>query len=266
YQDKYRLTKEAKTAQHFGGTPKKFEPENAAIHKEFPGACAPFMNARTNAFHLLLPFDVKISRSPEDPLEAGIRIFYGKMGYSYPLRYEMGKLCSYHDGQVLDVDLYDPNLIFVSFSAVKDQEFPAQHSPTDPGIPPELTFPMAVLEHTGSLGPFIQISCNFKVWFDAAIVSLLIQAAPDLPEYGLQGGTGLMTRTYASDKVESYVQNLSQPWQNGLSFNFVNLHLQLSPGRESAIVPFGTPIFSVYPVLNRQCYRYVDRQTIDQTG
>ena len=125
---------------------------------------------------------------------------------------------------------------------------------------------MAVLEHTGSLGPFIQISCNFKVWFDAAIVSLLIQAAPDLPEYGLQGGTGLMTRTYASDKVESYVQNLSQPWQNGLSFNFVNLHLQLSPGRESAIVPFGTPIFSVYPVLNRQCYRYVDRQTIDQTG
>ena len=266
YQEKYRLTKEAKTAQHFGGTPKKFEPENAAIHKEFPGACAPFMNARTNAFHLLLPFDVKISRSPEDPLEAGIRIYYRKMGYSYPLRYEMGKLCSYHDGQVLDVDLYDPNLIFVSFSAVKDQEFPVQHSPTDPGIPPELTFPMAVLEHTGSLGPFIQISCNFKVWFDAAIVSLLIQAAPDLPEYGLQGGTGLMTRTYASDKVESYVQNLSQPWQNGLSFNFVNLHLQLSPGRESAIVPFGTPIFSVYPVLNRQCYRYVDRQTIDQTG
>ena len=104
YQEKYRLTKEAKTAQNFGGTPKKFEPENASIQKEFPGACAPFMNARTNAFHLLLPFDLKISRGPEEPLECGIRIFYGKMGYSYPLRYEMGKLCSYHDGQVLDVE------------------------------------------------------------------------------------------------------------------------------------------------------------------
>lgn len=266
YQEKYRLTKEAKTAQHFGGTPKKFQPENPTVHKEFPGACAPFMNARTNAFHLVLPFDVKISRSPEDPLEAGIRIFYGKMGYSYPLRYEMGKLCSYHDGQVLDIDLYDPNLIFVSFSGVKDPEFPLQPSERDPRMPPELTFPMAVLEHTGSLGPFIQVSCNFKVWFDAALVSLLIQAAPDLPEYGLQGGAGLMTRTYASDKVESYVENLSQPWQEGLSFNFVNLHLQLTPGRESAVIPFGTPIFTVYPVLNRQCYRYVDRRTIEQTG
>ncbi len=266
YQDRYRLTKEAKTAQHFGAPPKKFQPDNTAIHKEFPGACAPFMNARTNAFHLLLPFDIKISRSPEDPLDAGIRIFYGKMGYSYPLRYEMGKLCSYHDGQVLDIDLFDPHLRFVSFSAVKDPAFPLHPSPTDPDMPPDLIYPLSVLEQVGSLGPFIQISCKFKVWFDAALVSLLIQGAPDLPEYGLQGGAGLMTRTYASDKVESYVENLSQPWQEGLSFNFVNLHLQLSPGIESAVIPFGTPIFSVYPVLNRQCYRYVDRRTIDQTG
>ena len=103
YQNKYRLTKEAKTAQHFGGPPKKFEPDNVAIQKEFPGACAPFMNSRINAFHMMLPFDLKISRKPDDPLEAGIRIFYGKMGYSYPLRYELGKLCSYHDGQVLDI-------------------------------------------------------------------------------------------------------------------------------------------------------------------
>lgn len=265
YQEKYRLTKEAKTAQHFGGVAKKFEPDNLAIHKEFPGACAPFINARTNAFHIVLPFDLKISRSPEDPLEAGIRIFYGKIGYSFPLRYEMGKLCSYHDGQVLDVDLRDPNLIFFSVSAIKDPEFIIQASQTDPSLPPELVYPMAVLEHTGSLGPFIQVSCNIKVWFDASMVSLLIQGAPDLPDYGLQGGAGLMTRTYASDKVESYVHNLSQPWQEGLSFNFVNLHLQLSHGTDSAVIPFGTPIFSVYPVLNRQSYRFVDRRTMDQT-
>ena len=264
YQEKYRLTKEAKTAQHFGGAAKKFEPDNVAIHKEFPGACAPFINARTNAFHIVLPFDLKISRSPEDPLEAGIRIFYGKMGYSFPLRYEMGKLCSYHDGQVLDVDLRDPNLIFFSVSGIKDPEFITQASQTDPSLPPELVYPMAVLEHTGSLGPFIQVSCNIKVWFDASMVSLLIQGAPDLPDYGLQGGAGLMTRTYASDKVESYVHNLSQPWQEGLSFNFINLHLQLSRGIDSAVVPCGTPIFSVYPVFNRQSYRFVDRRTMDQ--
>ncbi|MCW5783753.1 MAG: hypothetical protein KIT39_10630, partial [Nitrospirales bacterium] len=264
YQEKYRLTKEAKTAQHFGGAAKKFEPDNLAIHKEFPGACAPFINARTNAFHIVLPFDLKISRSPEDPLEAGIRIFYGKMGYSFPLRYEMGKLCSYHDGQVLDVDLRDPNLIFFSVSGIKDPEFITQASESAPSLPPELVYPMAVLEHTGSLGPFIQVSCNIKVWFDASMVSLLIQGAPDLPDYGLQGGAGLMTRTYASDKVESYVHNLSQPWQEGLSFNFINLHLQLSRGIDSAVVPCGTPIFSVYPVFNRQSYRFVDRRTMNQ--
>ncbi len=266
YQEKFRLTKEAKTAQHFGGTPKKFEPDNTSIHKEFPGACAPFMNARSNPLHLLLPFDLKISRSPEDPLEGGIRIFYGKMGYSYPLRYEMGKLCSYQDGQVLDIDLQDPNLLFVSASAVKDPDFPIQPSEDDSSIPPELAYPMAILEHTGSLGPFIQVSCNIKVWFDASLVSLLIQGAPDLAEYGLQGGAGLMTRSYASDKVESYIQNLSQPWQEGLSFNFVNLHLALNAGTETAFLPSGTPIFSLLPVLNRQCYRYIDHRTIGQAS
>ena len=263
YQEKYRLTKEAKTAQHFGGTAKKFEPDNEIIHTEFPGACAPFMNARTNPLHIPLPFDLKISRSPEEPLEGGIRIFYGKMGYSYPLRYEMGKLCSYHDGKVLDVDLKDPNLIFVSVSAVKDPDFPRHPSEDNPSIPPELAYPMAILEHTGSLGPFIQVACNIKVWFDAAIVSLLIQGAPDLAEYGLQGGAGLMTRSYASDKVGAYVENLSQPWQEGLSFNFINLHLALNPGVDNALLPTGTPIFSVFPVLNRQCYRFIDRRTME---
>ncbi|NKB82408.1 MAG: hypothetical protein GKS05_11070 [Nitrospirales bacterium] len=259
YQSKYRLTKEAKTAQHFGGSPKNFEPENLAIHKEFPGACAPFMAVRTNTFHMMLPFDLQISRTPHDPLEAGVRIFYTKMGYSYPLRYEMGKLCSYHDGQVYDIALDNPHLLFVSVSSVKDPEFPVQASPDDPNTPPAFAYPSAVLEHTGSLGPFIQVSCNFKVWFDASLVSLLIQGAPDLYEYGLQGGSGLMTRTYASDKVPTYAEATSQPWQEGLSFNFVNLHLQLSPGQDTALVPHSTPIFSVYPVLNRQCYKFEDR-------
>jgi len=263
YQNKFRLSKEAKTAQHFGGTPKKFEPDNLTVHKEFPGACAPFMSVRTNGLHVMLPFDLKISKNPADPLDAGIRIFYGKMGYSFPLRYEMGKRCSYHDGQVLDIPLDNPNLIFVSVSGVKDPEFTTQPSTADPSIPPEFVYPLAVLEHTGSLGPYIQISCNFKVWFDASLVSLLIQGAPDLYEYGLQGGAGLMTRSYASDKVETYAESFRQPWQEGLSFNFVNLHLQLTPGTETGFVPHSTPIFTVFPVLSRQGYRFENRADFD---
>lgn len=262
YQSKYPLSKEAKTAQHFGGTPRQFEPDNPTVHKEFPGACAPFMSARTNAFHLMLPFDLKISRSPEDPLDAGVRIFYAKMGYSYPLRYEMGKLCSYQDGQVHDIALDDPNLLFVSMSAVKDPDFRLQAHSSSSEVPPEYAYPVAVLEHTGSLGPFIQVSCNFKIWFDASMVSILIQGAPDLHEYGVQGGSGLMTRSYASDKVQTYAEAQSQPWQEGLSFNFVNLHLALNPERNSALIPHSTPIFTVYPVLSRQCYKFEDLQTL----
>ena len=92
YQNKYKLGKEAKVAQHFTSATRKFEPDNAAVHKEFAGACAPFMSVRTGAFHLMLPFDLKISRTPDDPLDAGIRIWYATMGYSFPLRYELGKL------------------------------------------------------------------------------------------------------------------------------------------------------------------------------
>lgn len=266
YQGKYKLTKESKTAQHFGGPPGRFEPENTALHKEFPGACAPFMAARTNAFHMMLPFDLKISRTPEDPLEAGVRVFYGKMGYSYPLRYEMGKLCSYHGGQAYDIPLDDPNLIFVSVSEVKDPEFPASPLQHSEDVPPEFAYPLAVLEHTGSLGPFIQISCNFKAWFDASVVSLLIQGSPDLYEYGLQGGAGLMTRSYASDKVHAYAEAQRHSWQEGLSFNFVNMHLQISPGATTAFVPHSTPIFTVYPVLNRQCYKFEDSSISEETS
>ncbi len=254
YQNKYRMPSDSKTAQHFGGTPKQFDPDNPTIQKEFPGACAPFMAARTNAFHLLLPFDLKISRTPDDPLEAGVRIFYAKVGYSYPLRYEMGKLCSYHDGQMLEIALDDPHLFFVSVSGIKEPSFHFLPADRAADVPDDLAYPLSVLNMVGSLGPFIQVSCKFKVWFDASVVSLLLQGAPDLAEYGLQGASGLMTRTYASDRVEAYAESSRLPWQEGLSYNFVNLHLGLLPGIQSALIPFNTPIFTIYPVLSRQAY------------
>ncbi|MYC26981.1 MAG: hypothetical protein F4X63_03155 [Nitrospira sp. SB0662_bin_26] len=48
----------------------------------------------------------------------------------------------------------------------------------------------------------------------------------------------------------------SQPWQEGLSFNFVNLHLTLSPGTDTGFIPHSTPIFTVFPVLSRQSYKF----------
>ena len=264
YQKKYHLTKEAKAGQHFSGGARKFEPDNEDVHREFPGACAPFMNSRNNAFHLMLPFDLKITRKPEDPLEAGVRVFYSKEGYSFPLAYDMDKLVSYNDGQVLPLNLEDPNLLFVSASRVKEPEFKYQIGDPSPENPPEFSYPRAVIERMGSLGTFLQLVSNFKVWFDASRVSVLIQGAPDLHEYGLQGGSGLMTRTHASDKIPAYVESFKEPWQEGLSFNFVNLHLQLSPGTDSAFVPFNTPIFSVHPVLNRQCFQIVNADDATQ--
>jgi len=260
YQEKYHLTKEAKAGQHFSGGPRKFEPDNEDVHREFPGACGPFMNSRANAFHLMLPFDLKMTRKPEDPLEAGVRVFYCKEGYSFPLAYDMDKLVSYNDGQVLPLDLEDPNLLFVSASRVKEPEFKYQIGDPSPENPPEFSYPRAIIERMGSLGTFLQMVSNFKVWFDASRVSVLIQGAPDLHEYGLQGGTGLMTRTHASDKIPAYAESTKEPWQEGMSFNFVNLHLQLSPGADSAFVPFNTPIFSVHPVLNRQCFQVINAE------
>ncbi len=257
YQNKFGLTKKAKTAQHFTGGPRKFEPENKDVHREFPGACAPFMNSRTNAFHMMLPFDIKISKKPDDPLDAGSRIFYTKFGYSFPLAYEMDKLISFQDGQALEIALDDPNLLFVSFSRVKEKDFKFQGD--KPNVPPEYAYPMTVLERLGTLGTYVQIVSNFKVWFDAAQVSVLVTGAPDLYEYGLQGGSGLMTRSHASDKIPAYAESTKEPWQDGLSFNFVNIHLTLSPGTDSATVPFNTPLFTVYPVHNRQNFKFVDK-------
>lgn len=258
YQDKFGLSKEEKTAQHFGGGPRKFEPDNPKVHREYPGACGPFMNARTNAFHLMMPFDIKISRKPDDPLDAGMRAYYCKMGYSFPLGFEMGKICSFHDGEILDIAMDDPNLIFLSVSRIKEKEFRAQNYPGTPEVPVEYAYPRAVLERTGTLGPYVQVVSNFKIWFDANQTSILIQGAPDLYEYGLEGGSGLMVRSHAADKVPAYVENTSLPWQEGMSFNFVNIHLTLSPGTETAIVPYNTPLFTVYPVLPTQNFKWMD--------
>ena len=126
-------------------------------------------------------------------------------------------------------------------------------------MPPEIGLPRAFLDGTNALGPFIQVGCNFKVWFDAATVNLLIEGSPDLHEYGLQGGAGLLTRTYATEKIHAYAQAATEPWAEGLSFNFVNMHLQLLPARREAFVPFNTPIFSVHPVLNRQLVKFEER-------
>ncbi len=256
YQDKYSLSKEAKTAQSFSGNPRKFDPDNKNIQKEFSGACGPFMNSRTNAFHLMLPFDLKISRKPDEPLDAIMRAYYSKVGYSFPLAFENGKLCSYHDGEVLDIEMDDPNLLFVSASRIKEREFKFEGDPAQPGLPPEIAYPVTVIERTGTLGPFVQVVTNFKVYFDSSVVSVLVTGAPDLLEYGLQGGSGLMTRTHAADKVEAYAKSFNEPWQEGLSYNFVNIHLQLAPGNDTAFVPYNTPLFTVYPTLNRQNVKF----------
>jgi hypothetical protein len=258
YQNKFGLSKEEKTAQHFGGGPRKFEPDNIKAHREYPGACGPFMNARANAFHLMMPFDIKISKKPDDPLDGGVRAYYCKMGYSFPLGFEMGKICSYEDGEILDIAIDDPNLIFLSVSRIKEKEFRASAYPGTPEVPVEYAYPRAVLERTGTLGPYVQVVSNFKIWFDSSQVSILIQGAPDLYEYGLQGGSGLMVRSHAADKVPAYVENTSQPWQEGMSFNFVNIHLALSPGTETALVPYNTPLFTVYPILPVQNLKWMD--------
>jgi hypothetical protein len=264
YQQKFKLTTEAHQAQHFKnpGTERRFQPDDLLLQKEFPGACAPFMNARTNAFHLMLPFDLKISRTPDDPLSAGVRIWYAKMGYSYPLRYEWGKLCSYFGDEVLDVALDDPNLLFVSVSEVKEAELGTIERPLPPDVPPEIGLARAFLEGSNTLGPFLQIVCNVKIWFDAASMSVLLQGSPDLHEYGLSGASGMVVRTYGTEKVGAYAGALKKPWQEGLSFNYVNMHLGLLPGTNTAFVPYNTPIFSVYPVLNRQNYAFKDSRTM----
>jgi len=191
-----------------------------------------------------------------------VRIWYAKMGYSYPLRYEMGKLCSYFGDEVLDISLDDPNLLFVSASEVKETELGTVERALPPDVPREVGLPRAFLEGSNTLGPYVQIVCNVKVWFDASNVSLLLLGAPDLPEYGLMGASGLVVRTYGTEKVAAYAEATKKPWQEGLSFNYINMHLALLPDTDTAFVPASTPIFSVFPVLSRQTYTFQDVRTL----
>ncbi len=268
YQHKYKVSTEAELAQHFThpAMSRKVEPDNVSLYKEFPGSCPPFKSARTSAFHVMLPFDLKISRKPDDPLPGALRIWYAKTGYSFPLRTEWGKLCSWWDNQVLDIPLDDPNLLYISVSPVKESDLGRVEKAMPADAPPDIGLPLTFLYGIATVGTFIQIACNIKVWFDAAHVSLLLQGAPDLQEYGLHGASGLVTRTYGMEKTPAYVESFSKPWQEGLSFNFINIHMQLLPGIETAFVPYNTPMFTVYPVLSRQCYEILDRETVEEAS
>lgn len=268
YQQKFKLSDDTERAQQFTqpSAHRKFEPDNPTVHKGFPGSCPPFKSARAGAFHVMLPFDLKISRKPDDPLSGGVRIWYMKHGYSFPLRAEWGKLCSWYDNQVLDISLDDPNLMYISVSELKETEVGRVERDLPPDAPAEAALPLAFLYATAAVGTYLQIPCNLKVWFDASCVSLLLQGAPDLPDYGLHGASGLITRTYSMEKVGAYVDSFNKPWQEGLSFNFINIHVQLLSGVETAFVPHNTPIFSVYPVLSRQSYEIVDRQAVEEAS
>src|SRR5437899_8753514 len=243
YQRKFKLTTEAHTAQQFKnlGTERKFQPDNLVVHKEFPGACAPFMNARMNAFHLMLPFDLKISRKPDDPLAAGVRIWYAKMGYSYPLRYEMGKLCSYFGDEVLDISLDDPNLLFVSASEVKETELGTVERALPPDAPPAVSLPRAFLEGSNTLGPYVQIVCNVKVWFDASNVSLLLLGAPDLPEYGLMAPSGWGVATSAPEGAPPMGRPPKKRGKKGPSFNTTTFNPARLPAPTQRLVPAKPP-------------------------
>lgn len=268
YQQKYKVSTEADLAQHFTHPPESraFEPDHISVHKEFPGSCPPFRSARTSAFHVMLPFDLKISRNPDDPLSAGVRIWYAKTGYSFPLRAEWGKLCGWWSNQVVDVPLDDPNLLYISVSPTKESELGRVEKTLPDDVPPEIGLPLTFLYGVATVGTFIQVACNIKVWFDAARVNLLLQGSPDLHDYGLHGASGLVTRTYGMEKTAAYVESFSKPWQEGLSFNFINIHVQLLPGIETAFVPCSTPIFSVYPVLSRQSYEFVERRSVEEAA
>ena len=171
------------------------------------------------------------------------------------MRYQMGQLTSDRDGTVVGIPVDDPNLVYVSASRVKEPEFSFDGPP--PGnAPAELAFPLTLLQHLGSLGGYIQVSCNLKVWFDASRVAVLIQGTPELLDLGLTGASGLMTRTYGLGTTEEYERSGGEPWQEGLSYNYVNLHLSLRPDVESAVIPCNTPIFTMYPVLSRQAVAF----------
>jgi len=83
---------------------------------------------------LLLDTHVLLWWLAEEPLEAGVRIWYVAEDYSFPLRYERGRFCSWYDGQVVDLEVGDPHLLYVSVSTVKEPELGVIERPLPPGL------------------------------------------------------------------------------------------------------------------------------------
>ena len=101
----------------------------------------------------------------------------------------MGRLCGDYDDQVLDLEMTDPHLLYVSVSPLKERELGTVDRAVPSDVPFEIGLPRAILDSSTTLGPYVQIVCNIKVWFDAIAVNLLVQGAPDLHEYGLHGAS-----------------------------------------------------------------------------
>ena len=74
----------------------------------------------------------------------------------------------------------DPHLLFVSVGPLQEPSLGKVDRPVPDDVPYEIGLPRAFLDGTNSLGPYVQVGCNIKVWFDANAVSLLVQGAPDL--------------------------------------------------------------------------------------
>ena len=79
-------------------------------------------------------------------------------------------------GEILDIPMDDPNLIFLSVSRIKEKEFRAPAYPATPEVPVEYAYPRAVLERTGTLGPYVQVVSNFKIWFVASLTGERLHA------------------------------------------------------------------------------------------
>jgi hypothetical protein len=262
YRTRYAVSDQERIGLNFKGPTRRFQPDNPVLHKDLAGACAPFMDVRMSAFHLMLPFDIKLSRTADAPLDAGMRVWYATPGYSFPLSYERGVFCSWYDGEVVDVQAGDPHLVFVSVSTLREWEIGQIERPLPANLPLERALPISFLDAADALGEYIQFGCNFRIWFDAAMMGVLTEGAPDLPDYGVVGGAGLITRTYASENVEAYAAAADAPWKEGLSFNYVNIHLRLLPGVDSAVVPANTPLFAVHLVHNRSRIEIKDAHSL----
>lgn len=83
----------------------------------------------------------------------------------------MGRFCSDYGDQVLDPDMTDPHLLFVSVPPLKERQLGTVDRAVSTDIPFEDTLPRALLDGSTTLGSYVQIVCNIQVWFDATAVS-----------------------------------------------------------------------------------------------